>query len=156
MKFIKALAFLIFAACAGSGASHAQVTDVSPENAAVNAAIEKARQTLPAFFARLKNPQPGDNRFQVKIRFPKPQGGGEHIWAGDIVRNGDNISATIDNDPVHVDLKRGQRVNVPVADITDWLYWRNGKMHGAVTVRALLPFMQPDQAARLRDLLAPE
>lgn len=134
----------------------AQITDVSPQNEAVNAAIAQAKATLPQFFARLANPQPGDSGLLIKIRFDKRlgDGSGEHIWGKDIVSNGNTVTLTIDNDPRDVKyIKRGDRVTVPVADATDWLYERDGKYQGAYTVRALLPFMEPAAAARMRECL---
>ena len=142
-----------------SGVAGAQTTDVSPENAAVNAAIEKAQATLPAFFERIAKPRSGDSGFLVKIKYAKKveKGGYEHIWAGNIVKQGENISATISNEPVDIPhLSKGQRVTVPITQLTDWLYVRDGKYVGAYTVRALLPFMKKDQADEMRKRLAPE
>jgi uncharacterized protein YegJ (DUF2314 family) len=139
--------------------AQAQITEVSPQNKAVNEAIEVAKSQLPVFFQRLANPRPGDSGFLVKIRYEKTpaDGGSEHIWAKDVVRVGDSVSATIDNDPRHIaNLQRGQRVTVPISQLTDWLYVRDGKYVGAYTVRALLPFMPTEQAADMRERLAPQ
>lgn len=138
---------------------NAQITDVSPENKAVNTAIEKAQKELPVFLERLANPRRGDSGFLVKLRYEKStaNGGGEHIWAKDVVRDGGTISATIDNEPREIDyLKLGQRVVVTLSQITDWLYVRDEKYRGAYTVRALLPFMEKAQAAEMRKKLGPE
>lgn len=137
----------------------AQITDVSPENKAVNAAIEKAKATLPVFFERLANRQPGEENFLIKIRYEttKEDGGGEHIWAKDVTKDGDSVSATIDNVPRNIpNLSKGQRVTVPISRVTDWLYEQNGKYRGAYTVRALVPFMTKQQAADMRKRLGPE
>lgn len=135
----------------------AQITDVPSQNAAVNAAIQTAKDTLPVFFARLESPKPGDSGFMVKIRYPKTTGdGGEHIWAKNVVREGESVSAEIANEPREIaNLQMGQRVTVPISRLTDWLYTRDGKYQGAYTVRALLPYMQPEQAANMRERLAP-
>jgi uncharacterized protein YegJ (DUF2314 family) len=133
-------------------------TAVSRQNEAVNASIAKARETLPVFFARLAKPERGDSDFQVKIRYDtsKPPAG-EHIWARDVVREGDKVSATIATKPYDIpDLKQGQRVTVPISQLTDWLYVRDNKYHGAYTVRALLPFMKPEDAEQMKRDLAPE
>lgn len=132
-------------------------TTVSRENEAVNAAIAKAQATLPVFFARLARPERGDSDFQIKIRFEtsKPPAG-EHVWADDVVREGDKVSATIATDPNDIpNLRRGQRVTIPLSQVTDWLYVRGGKYHGAFTVRALLPYMKPEEADEMRRRLAP-
>ena len=74
-----------------------------------------------------------------------------------MVLEGDKVSATINNQPRDIrDLKVGQRVTVPVTQLTDWMYTRGDKFHGTYTLRAMLPFMPPDQAASFKARLAPE
>ena len=148
----------IFGTVQGSQAQ--SITNVSPQEKSVNDAIEKAKKTLPDFFARLAKPQPGDSQFLVKIRYDVGSGSeksGEHIWAQDVVRGDDKVTATIANVPVKIqNLSKGDRVTVPTSQVTDWLYVRDGKYRGAYTVRALLPFMKPDEAADMKKRLGPE
>ena len=156
MKTLLASALLIV--LAGLSTSQAQITTVPNSEASVNAAIDRAKADLPIFFARLAKPDPGDSGFSVKIRYDttKPNSG-EHIWANEVVRSGDMITATISNQPRDIPhLKYGQRVTVPIAHVTDWMYVRGGKYYGAYTVRALLPFMSPKDAEAMRQKLAPE
>ena len=47
-------------------------------------------------------------------------------------------------------------MTVPMSQVTDWLYERDGKYHGAYTVRALIPFMSKEDGAAMRKRLAPE
>ena len=133
-------------------------TTVSTQNEAVNAAIEHAKKTLPVFFERLDKPLRGDTDFQIKIRFLTNQPpNGEHVWARDVKRDGTNVSATIATVPRNIpNLKQGQRVTVPITQITDWLVESGGKYHGAYTVRALLPYMSEKEADEMRRSLAPE
>lgn len=140
-----------------AGFATAQTT-VSTQNEAVNAAIEKAKRTLPTFFERLAKPQRGDTDFQIKIRFlTSSPPAGEHVWAREIKREGDQVSATIVSRPNDIpNLRMGQRVTVPISQITDWLVESGGKYHGAFTVRALLPYMKPEEADEMRRSLAPE
>jgi uncharacterized protein YegJ (DUF2314 family) len=154
-----ALGTIVPLAATNVPAAAQNITDVSPQNEAVNAAIAKAKSTLPVFFARNAKPQPGDSGFAVKIRYPtgKPDGSGEHLWANNVVRDGDTVTATIANEPREVpSLAKGQRVTVPVSQLTDWMHIRDGKYHGGYTIRALVPFMTPEQAAAMRKRLAPE
>jgi uncharacterized protein YegJ (DUF2314 family) len=135
------------------------IIDVPNSDQAMAAAIEKARATLPAFWTALKEKRPGDERFAVKIRYPttRSKSDGEHIWANEVEQTGDTVNATINNEPRAIaNLKIGQRVTVPVDQLTDWMFFRDGKMHGAQTVRVLLPMMQKPDADRLRAILAPE
>jgi uncharacterized protein YegJ (DUF2314 family) len=158
-KGFRALALLSSLFFATVQPAAAQITTVSPENKAVNAAMDKARSTLPLFFKRLEKPERGDSGFIVKIKFDTGKGDGssEYIWAKDIVRAGDTVSATIDNDPSKIpNMVKGQRVTVPVSQLSDWLYVRDGKYRGAYSVRALVPFMPPDQAEDMKKRLGPE
>jgi uncharacterized protein YegJ (DUF2314 family) len=155
---LKRLALILALACAPPPLA-AQIINVPTQDKAMAAAIEKAKATLPSFFERLTKPQPGDDGFAVKIRFDTTKRGtdGEHIWANAVVREGDTVSATINNQPRDIpDLKNGQRVTVAVTQLTDWMFMRDGKFHGAYTLRAMLPFMAPDQAKSFRQRLAPE
>jgi uncharacterized protein YegJ (DUF2314 family) len=154
-----ALGTLVLLAAMNMPAVAQNVTNVASQNEAVNAAIAKAKSTLPVFFARNAKPRAGDSGFAVKIRYGtgKGDGSGEHIWAGDVVHNGDMVTATIANEPQEIpNLAKGQRVTVPVSQLTDWMYIRDDKYHGAYTVRALVPFMRPEQAAAMRKRLAAE
>jgi uncharacterized protein YegJ (DUF2314 family) len=151
-------AFVLLVATTGSAVAQS-MTNVSSQNEAVNAAIAKAKSTLPLFFARNARPQPGDSAFSVKIRYDtsKGDGSGEHIWANNVIHNGDTVTATIANEPREIpNLAKGQRVTVPVSQLTDWIYTRNGKYHGAYTVRALVPYMKPEEAEAMRKRLGPE
>ncbi len=132
------------------------IIDVPTADAAMAKAMAEARATLPKFWDALARADPGDTKFYVKIRFPHGAGSdGELIWAGSVVRDGDQVTATIDNEPRHVpNLKHGQRVAVPIARVSDWMFTRAGKLHGAYTVRVLLPRMQPAQADGFRQILA--
>lgn len=138
--------------------AHAQVTTVKPGEPAVEAAIVKAQSTLPTFFRLQANPRPGQNGFSVKIRLPKKSSVGDwHVWGENVVRSGDTITATLAaNTQADPDYAPGQHLTASLSQISDWLYWENGKMRGAYTVRALLPFMAPDHAARMRAQLGPE
>ena len=55
--------------------------------------------------------------------------GVEHFWLADIAKTNGAIYGTINNDAdvVH-SVKIGDRIKIPEADISDWLYERDGKM----------------------------
>jgi uncharacterized protein YegJ (DUF2314 family) len=148
----------LLAATAPVLAQQGGIVNVPTQDKAMAAAIETAKTTLPKFFERLAKPEPGDERFAIKIRYDTNRKGadGEHIWANDVKREGDKISATISNQPRDiVALKMGQRVTVPVSQLTDWMFVRDGKYHGAYTLRAMLPFMPAAQATDFKARLAP-
>ena len=67
------------------------------------------------------------------------------------------VSATINNEPRDIaGLKIGQRVTVPLGQLTDWMYTREGKIHGGQTIRAIIPALPKAQADQYRAMLAPE
>ncbi len=54
-------------------------------------------------------------------------------------RDGGKLSGTINNEPEIVgNVSNGERYQFTDADISDWLYMRNGKMVGNETMRPLL------------------
>jgi uncharacterized protein YegJ (DUF2314 family) len=109
------------------------------------------------FFARQADPQPGDSDFSVQITYDLGKDTGASVWANDVVLNGDTITATIESDHDRtIKLAAGQRVTVPVSQLTDWVYTRDDKFQGGYTIRALLPYMDPEEAETTRQQLAPE
>jgi uncharacterized protein YegJ (DUF2314 family) len=62
---------------------------------------------------------------------------------------------TINNDPNTVtNVKLGERIEIPEADITDWLYMRDGKMVGNRTLKPLFKQMPTAEVERLKILMA--
>jgi uncharacterized protein YegJ (DUF2314 family) len=132
------------------------VVPVPTQDVAMAAAIARAQASLPGFFVRLEKPEAGDEGFAVKIRFPTKGTNAEHIWANNVQLKGDQVSAVINNVPRDIpNLKVGQRVTVPVAQITDWMFMRDDKIHGGETIWAVLPHMPAEQAAAMKARLAP-
>lgn len=50
-------------------------------------------------------------------------------------------------------MKLGDRIDIPQADISDWLYLREGKMIGNYTVKALFKQMPADEVERLKAVM---
>src|SRR5262245_35147483 len=103
------------------------VSDNDPE---MNAAIGKARNSLPQFWQVFEHPTRGESDFFIKVRI-KDANGTEHFWITDIERKDGHISGRINNDPNIVkNVKDGDRIEIPQQDISDWMYYRDGKMVG--------------------------
>ncbi len=152
-----ALAIVLLATAIADLAQAQPAINAPTGDPAMDAAIAKARTTLPTFWAALEKPAAADENFAVKIYYETPTGFGEHIWAVAPKRYGDEVAATIDAAPRDVaDLKHGQRVTVPIWRLTDWFFFRDGRMHGGQTIRALLPTMPKGEAEKFRAMLAPE
>ena len=79
----------------------------------------------------------------------------EHFWVGDLERKEGKILGTINNDPDIVqNVKLGERIKVNEADISDWLYMRDGKMVGNYTLRVLFKQMTKEEVEKYKQMLA--
>jgi uncharacterized protein YegJ (DUF2314 family) len=101
-------------------------------------AIREARAGLPTFLKELHDPMP-DQRFAVMCQFKTPEGN-EYLWIKDPVPEGDNLSGTLDQEPVAVSHHKGDTISVSQADIVDWLVKEpDGSMKGRFTEAANKP-----------------
>ena len=147
-------ALMMFLTACRRSDSEDKVIDVAPDNPEMVAAIAKARATLPEFWKVFDKPDHGETEFSLKVKI-SDKGGTEYFWVIDLERKDGKIFGAINNDPDYVKkVKLGDRIEIPQADISDWLYMRNGKMVGNETVRPLLKQMSADEAARLRSIMA--
>lgn len=123
------------------------VADSDPE---MNAAIAKAQAGIAGFLAVLDAPPAGFS----DVSFKYPLAGWEHIWVNDVARKGNTLTGMLANDPHEKGYELGERVEVPLAAVSDW-GWRDGAglMHGHFTTRVLLGRMPADQAAGVREFL---
>ena len=130
-----------------------RVTDVATEDADMNEAIAKSRGLLPHFWETFEAPKHGENGFCLKVRI-SDESGIEHFWVTDLTRKDGKIFGTIQNEAEIVkSVKMGQLIEVPEADISDWLYQRGDKMVGNYTLRALYKTMPPDEAEGFRKMI---
>jgi len=138
----------LLASC-GSGSKDEAIA-IAEDDAAMNAVILEARETLDDFVARLQNPQPTDRDFALKVEITD-ENGTEHFWANEVRVTGDGFTAVINNDPnivKSVDL--GERVSVGRDMVSDWMYRDNEVMIGNHTLRVLLGKMPKDEADALK------
>lgn len=113
-------------------------------------AIQSAQSTLDEFFERFRNPQPGDEDFNVKVRI-EDNNGAEYFWLGDLKLDAEPYSGIIGNDPGIVrNVEIGQEYSFSKKDISDWMYMSNGKMQGNYTLRVILKSMPEDEAEEIR------
>lgn len=141
---------LLLAACSKED----KVSIVASDDPEMNAAIAKARASLPQFWREFNHPEQSESGFSLKVRI-SDQGKVEHFWTIDIKRQGDKIIGTINNDAEMVKtVKLGDTVEIPETNITDWLYIRNGKMVGNFTIRPLLKHVSREEADRIKGMMA--
>ena len=128
------------------------VIDVPSADAEMAAAIAKARATLPTFWASYENPKPSETGHSLKVRFANPRNGGEHIWMADVKKLGNgSYWGRFANAPRDLPGKReGDLAEFKDADISDWMFMRNGKIVGGETIKPLLRSMPKRDADALR------
>ena len=118
----------------------------------MEAAIARARSEIDSFIAEMSKGTGTD--FSVKVAI-EDKDETEHFWLKDIVYRNGKFEGVIDNDPGMVsNVKRGQKWSVKKSEISDWLFMRDGKMHGNYTLRPLLKTMPKEKAAKLESMLA--
>ena len=139
---------------AKSASHNDAVINVETGDPDMNAAISKARLTLPEFWSKLDAPASGETDFSLKVAIEGANKGEvEHFWLTNIMRKDGKIVGIISNDPETVKtVTRGQSYEINPEKISDWLYKRNGKMVGNETMRPLLKRLPPQQAAAYRGM----
>jgi len=137
-----------------AGTGQDPVVRVETGDNEMEAAIGKARSSLPEFWSKLENPGAGETDFSLKVAIEgKSSSEVEHFWLTNIERRDGKITGIINNTPetvksVHV----GQVYEINPEKISDWLYKRKGKMVGNETMRPLLKRLPAEQAASYRQM----
>jgi uncharacterized protein YegJ (DUF2314 family) len=133
-----------------------KVIRVPTSDATMNAAIEKARASLDDFLKIADAPPADVESASIKVKIVD-QKQSEHFWVTPFKHEGDRFAGVIANEPQLVkNVTFGQVYQFTRADISDWMIRRGGRIHGAYTLRALLPLMSADEAAQYRAMLADE
>jgi uncharacterized protein YegJ (DUF2314 family) len=123
------------------------LASVEKSDPAMNAAIAEAKKTLPDFVAKL-DANKGD---MADVGFKYPLGGWEHIWVGDVKHDGEFLTGVLVNQPAQPEHKMGEAVRVAMKDVSDWAYRDNeGVMQGHYTTKVLLPQLDPEEAASIK------
>ena len=118
----------------------------------MEAAIARARSEVDSFIAELAKGN-GTN-FSVKAPI-EDQGKTEHFWLTNVVYRDGEFAGKIDNEPGIVgNVKMGQAWTIKKEKISDWMFMRDGKMHGNYTMRPLLKTLPEKEAAKMRSILA--
>jgi uncharacterized protein YegJ (DUF2314 family) len=128
--------------------------DVAEDDPEMTAAIAQARATLPQFWDVFEKRERNETDFLLKVGITD-KGETEYFWLKDIERLHGMLMGTIDNEPEIVGtVKLGDRIEIPEADIVDWIYKRDGKIVGNRTVRALFKHMSPEEVEQTKAMLA--
>lgn len=127
------------------------IVDVRTTDPEMNTAIARARGTLPTFWTSYESPKPSETGHALKVRFSTRKGG-EHIWIAEVKRlPGGAYSGLFANEPRDLPGKRaGDEVKFGEADISDWMFMRNGKIVGGETIKPTLKSLPKADADALR------
>ena len=128
------------------------VISVDSDDADMKAAMDRARAEVDAVIQKLQ----GGEIEGMSVKVPIKDGGEtEHFWLNTVTFQAGTFTGTVDNDPETVhNVKLGDKVSVKKDEISDWLYMKDGKMHGNYTLRVLFKQMPPDEVAKYKRLLA--
>ena len=119
-------------------------------DAEMNAAIARARDMLPAFWASYDAPKPTEVGHALKVRF-EVGAQVEHIWVSDVKKLSDgNYSGEFANEPDLLGKNIGDQVEFKQIDISDWMFMRNEKVVGGETIKAILKSMPEEEADAMR------
>jgi uncharacterized protein YegJ (DUF2314 family) len=111
------------------------VIEVDDEDPRMVAAVAEARRRWPEFVEAFRA-KAGEN-FGVKAPLAVDDHR-EFIWIEVVGLEPDYVHGNLGNEPVALgELKLGDRVEVPVKDVTDWAYIRNGEPVGLFSVKVL-------------------
>jgi uncharacterized protein YegJ (DUF2314 family) len=138
---------LVTVASTGCGNQAAGITYVAPDDPQMQAAINKARATVPQFVRALRSPGRTRSGFAVKAPFSDGRKE-EHIWLSPVTYDGKTFRGTVNNEPVDVKTVRfGQQVEVEPARISDWMYTDNKNLVGGFTLRVIRERMSERERA---------
>lgn len=138
----------------GGSAREDKIINVADDDKEMNAAIAKARSTLPHFWEVFEKPQRGEQDFALKVAITD-KNGTEHFWAVDIERKDGKIKGTLNNEPNIVEsVKMGQRMEITETNISDWMYIRDKKMVGNYTIVPLFKEMSKEEVAQFKAMMA--
>lgn len=126
---------------------------VPREDPAMNAAIARARATLPQFLPRLQKPPAGQSYLGVKVRVGD-RSTGEHIWLYEVRYQGGRIvGRLVDDAELFPKFKQDDEVRVAPGEISDWMTVENGRACGGFTSRVMARSMTAEQrAAWMREM----
>jgi uncharacterized protein YegJ (DUF2314 family) len=117
-------------------------TKVEAEDAAMNAAIEKAKATVAEFVQAFQTQKPGTTDYFVKKPYATPDGGVEHMWIEVLEAENGVLKGRIANEAEETrEVKIGQIISLKISEISDWKYHDNNKLVGGFTIRYFLDKM---------------
>ena len=124
------------------------VYNVEDDDAKMNQAMVDAKNSIDEFKNALVSDNPSFEYFTIKQKF-NADGGDEHIWVGDIQLIDNDFMGIIANEPVYTNkVQLGDTITVNRANISDWMYYDDGKVVGGYTIRVIRDGLSPEEKAQ--------
>lgn len=124
------------------------VVQTSMSDEAMNAAMDRARATVPQLIERLNRAPHGLSYLGVKVRLGKRGEAGEHIWLFDVTYTDGKIAGKLASDArMFPAFNAGDVVRVEPREISDWMTVENGRACGGFTSRILMAQLTGEQRA---------
>ncbi|HEX5219092.1 MAG TPA: DUF2314 domain-containing protein [Verrucomicrobiae bacterium] len=114
---------------------HPPVIDVDGDDPRMQAAVAEAKARWPEFVESFKRREGTNYSVKVPITVGECT---EFIWVEVSGLEPEYIHGTLGNEPVELgDLKLGDRVEVPLSDLNDWAFLRDGEPVGLFTAKVM-------------------
>ncbi|MFZ5902702.1 MAG: DUF2314 domain-containing protein [Chloroflexota bacterium] len=107
-------------------------------------AVSRARESLDEFKTLLQSPNPTRTFAALKVRFTSPDGQ-QDIWVDNVTYEDGEFHGLMGDDLPALRLAFGERVDVPVEDILDWMIVEDGRLIGGYTIRLAYSRMTPEE-----------
>jgi len=142
--------FVMAAVVALAGCSRSKeggnYTHVKSDDAAMNAAIEKAKSTVNDFIQAFHAQKSGTKDFFVKKPYKTPSGEMEHMWIEVQEEHNAVLKGRIANEAEETqEVKIGQTVSLKTSEISDWKFQDGKKLVGGFTIRFFVERMSPKE-----------
>jgi len=154
LRTVSLLLLAVLVACATPQETEDPTFSVSDNDPEMTLAISRARESLPQFWSAFEHRDRGQSDFALKVQI-EDSNGIEHFWVTDLRLEDGKIYGVVGNEAeIVASVQLGDEIEVPVEDISDWLYVRDDKMVGNFTLRPLFKQMPPEEVERLKRRLA--
>ena len=113
------------------------MVETAQDDPRIAAATAEAKRRYSEFLAAYQN-RAGKTGFAVKRAFPVRAGGTEAMWVLVTSMAGNNVTGTIDDQPMfNIGHKEGDSVTLSPDQVEDWVYMDHGQMVGGFSIPVL-------------------
>jgi uncharacterized protein YegJ (DUF2314 family) len=145
LTILTTIAVLVFSGCSRSNEG-SNYTHVEADDAAMNAAIAKAKATADDFIRAFHAQKPGAKDYFVKKPYRTPADGTEHMWIEVLEEENGVLKGRVANEAEETrEVKMGQSVSLKKSEISDWKYQDGNKLIGGFTIRYFVEKMSPKE-----------